>query len=105
MLLSKCARFSSRILGVHCCRRKAIYSFPYRRLGGVIMRTYVFTERERRIIQGFLSRRIGIADRDLSKIRSRLKLFERLKNDVFLYLELWDTVLLETAESETTASA
>jgi hypothetical protein len=68
------------------------------------MRTYIFTERERRIIQRFLSHRIGMTDRDLSKIRSRVKLFERLKNDVFLYLELWDTVLLETTESETTAS-
>ena len=66
------------------------------------MRTYIFTERERRIIQGFLSRRIRMTDRDLSKIRSRIKHFERLKSDVFLYLELWDTVLLGATESETT---
>jgi len=31
-----------------------------------------------------------------------MKLFEKLKNDIFLYLELWDTVLLETTESVTT---
>jgi hypothetical protein len=69
------------------------------------MRTYVFTERERRIIHAFLSRRIEMTDRDLSKIRSRLKLFDRLKDDVFLYLELWDTVLLDTAEPAPTTSA
>ncbi|UCE96198.1 MAG: hypothetical protein JSV51_00895 [Candidatus Bathyarchaeota archaeon] len=65
------------------------------------MRTYIFTDRERRIIQGFLSGKIEMTNRDLSKVRSRVKLFERLKNDIFLYLELWDTVLLETAESAT----
>jgi hypothetical protein len=69
------------------------------------MRTYIFTKRERQIIQGFLSHRVKMTDRDLSKIRSRLKLFERLKNDVFLYLELWDTVLLETPEPEISASS
>jgi len=68
------------------------------------MRTYIFTERERRIIQGFLNRRIRMTDRNLSKIRSRIKHFERLKNDIFLYLELWDTVLLGATESETTVS-
>lgn len=65
------------------------------------MRTYIFTDRERRIVQRFLGGQIGITERDLSKIRSRVKLFERLKNDVFLYLELWDRVLLDTAESAT----
>lgn len=65
------------------------------------MRTYIFTDRERRIIQRFLSGRIRMTDIDLSKIRSRMKLFEKLKNDIFLYLELWDTVLLETTESVT----
>jgi hypothetical protein len=39
-----------------------------------------------------------MTDRDLSKIRSRIKLFDRLKNDVFLYLELWDRTLLNTTE-------
>ncbi len=63
------------------------------------MRTYIFTDRERRIIQRLLSGKIKMTDRDLSKIKSRMKLFERLKNDIFLYLEMWDTVLLRTAES------
>lgn len=63
------------------------------------MRTYIFTDRERRIIQRFLSGTVGMTDRDLSKLRSRVKLFERLKNDIFLYLELWDRILLESTES------
>lgn len=65
----------------------------------VNVRTYIFTNRERQIIQGFLSGRTIITDRNLSKIRSRMKLFKRLKNDVFLYLELWDNVLLAATES------
>ncbi|MGD8545068.1 MAG: hypothetical protein PVH12_02730 [Candidatus Bathyarchaeota archaeon] len=60
------------------------------------MRTYIFTERERRIIQNFLGGRIKMTDRDLSKIKSRIKLFNRLKNDVFIYLELYDEILLST---------
>ncbi len=66
-----------------------------------IMRTYIFTDRERKIIQGFLSGKIRMTDIDLSKIRSRMKRFKRLKNDIFLYLELWDTVLLESTEYAT----
>ena len=44
-------------------------------------------------------------DRDLSRIRSRIKLFSRLKNDIFLYLEFYDTLLLGLAESETAVTA
>jgi hypothetical protein len=62
------------------------------------MRKYIFTDRERRIVQHFLSGRTKMTDRGLGKIRSRMKLFERLKNDIFLYLELWDMVLLESTE-------
>ena len=60
----------------------------------MFMRTYVFTERERKIIQSYLNTRIKMTDRDLSKIRSRIKCFNRLRNDIFLYLELYDTLLL-----------
>ncbi len=63
------------------------------------MRTYIFTDRERRIIQKFLGDRLRMTDRDLSKIRSRTRLFNRLRNDVFLYLELYDRILLNAAES------
>lgn len=59
------------------------------------MRTYVFTDRERRIIQSFLNRRIRMTDGDLAKIRSRIKHFNRLRNDIFLYLEFYDTLLLK----------
>ncbi len=58
------------------------------------MRTYIFTGRERRIIQSFLVDKIGVTDRDLSKIRSRTKLFSRLRNDIFLYLEFYDALML-----------
>lgn len=68
------------------------------------MRTYIFTDRERRIVQSFLGDKIGITDRDLSKIRSRIKLFSRLKDDIFLYLEFYDMLLLRTAESSETAA-
>jgi hypothetical protein len=68
------------------------------------LRTYIFTDRERRIIQSFLGGKIGITDRDLSKIRSRIKLFSRLKDDIFLYLEFYDMLLLRTAESYETAT-
>lgn len=58
------------------------------------MRTYIFTSRERRVIQSFLVDKIGVTERDLSKIRSRIKLFGRLRNDIFLYLEFYDALML-----------
>ncbi|UCE43977.1 MAG: hypothetical protein JSV57_00290 [Candidatus Bathyarchaeota archaeon] len=69
------------------------------------MRTYIFTDRERRIVQSFLAEKTRMTDRDLSKIRSRIKTFDRLRDDIFLYLELYDRVLLSAAEPSTTASA
>ena len=68
------------------------------------MRTYIFTIRERRIMQRFFADKIRVTDRDLSKIRSRVKAFDRLRNDVFLYLELYDRVLLSAAESASAVS-
>jgi len=68
------------------------------------LRTYIFTDRERRIIQSFLGGKIRITDRDLSKTRSRIKLFSRLKDDIFLYLEFYDMLWLRTAESSETAT-
>ena len=81
------------------CECKGIYTLPYCRLVGMYLRTYIFTDRERRIIQSFLGGKTRITDKDLSKIRSRIKLFSRLKDDIFLYLEFYDTLLLRTAES------
>jgi hypothetical protein len=68
------------------------------------LRTYIFTDRERRIIQKFLGGKIAITDRDLSKIRSRIKLFSRLKDDIFIYLEFYDMLLLATTEFSETAT-
>ncbi|UCG45690.1 MAG: hypothetical protein JSV58_02635 [Candidatus Bathyarchaeota archaeon] len=58
------------------------------------MRTYVFTDRERRIVQSFLNEKIPMNDRNLSKVRSRIKLFDRLRSDIFLYLEFYDSLVL-----------
>lgn len=58
------------------------------------MRTYIFTDRERQVIQSFLNDKIRMNNRDLSKIRSRIKLFNRLRNDIFLYLEFYDALML-----------
>lgn len=66
------------------------------------LRTYIFTSRERRVVQSFLNAQIETTDRDLGKIRSRIKLSHRLKNDIFLYLELYDRLLLDAAESSST---
>ena len=70
------------------------------------MRTYIFTDRERQIIQSFLNDKIRMNNRDLSKIRSRIKLFNRLRNDIFLYLEFYDSLMLAgiTESSGTTAT-
>jgi hypothetical protein len=36
-----------------------------------------------------------MTDRALSKIKSRINLFRRLRDDIFLYLEFYDTLLLK----------
>jgi hypothetical protein len=68
------------------------------------MRTYIFTKRERGVVQSFLAGKTQMSARELSKIRSRTKLFDRLKDDVFLYLELWDRMLLSNTEPEAAVS-
>ena len=66
------------------------------------LRTYIFTNRERRVVQSFFNAQIETTNRSLGKIRSRVKLFHRLKNDIFLYLELYDRLLLDAVESSST---
>ena len=70
------------------------------------MRTYIFTDRERQVIQSFLNDKIRMNNKDLSKIRSRIKLFNRLRNDIFLYLEFYDALMLAgiTESSGTTTT-
>ena len=52
------------------------------------MRSYIFTDRERRIIRDFLEGRRNIKDRALSVILTRVKSFKYLASDVELYLRL-----------------
>jgi hypothetical protein len=50
------------------------------------MRLYVFTKRERAIVERFLNGTIPITDRALSQLRTRLKQ-SRLHDDVELFLK------------------
>jgi len=52
------------------------------------MRSYIFTEKERALIQSFLEGQIGAKDRSLHVTVSRFKHFKDLARDVELYLEL-----------------
>lgn len=52
------------------------------------MRTYIFTETERRAIRLLLDRKISPSDPKVAYIRSRVKSFEALAEDVELYLRL-----------------
>jgi hypothetical protein len=56
------------------------------------MRSYIFTERERRIIQGFLSGTVKGKDPGLMVIVSRLKSFSNLAKDVELYIRLREAI-------------
>jgi hypothetical protein len=51
------------------------------------MRAYIFTERERKVIQAFFEGRVSFTNRAFSQIRTRIKL-PSLKSDVELYLAL-----------------
>jgi hypothetical protein len=64
------------------------------------MRSYIFTDHERKLIRAFLDGKIAPFDLSLRHIRSRMKHFKALANDVNLYLLLEDRL----AKSETAAS-
>ena len=51
------------------------------------MRTYIFTKRERTIIQDFLDRKITLRNPALRQIRTRINT-TTLSNDVKLYITL-----------------
>jgi len=61
------------------------------------MRSYIFTERERRIIRGFLEGNVKSSDPGLMVIVSRLKGFTNLAEDVELYLRLREAVSTASA--------
>jgi hypothetical protein len=62
------------------------------------MRSYIFTERERRIVEAML-RGETVSRLEVAKIRHRLRRFTRLRNDVDLYLALVKLTETETAKS------
>jgi hypothetical protein len=64
------------------------------------MRLYVFTKRERAIVERFLNGTIPITDRALSQIRTRLKQ-SRLHKDVELFLK-FDKALTESESAVST---
>jgi len=51
------------------------------------MRSYIFTERERRIIRGFLDGDVPRNDPGIQQLQSRVKSFTELSGDVDLYLK------------------
>jgi hypothetical protein len=61
------------------------------------MRSYIFTERERKIIQGFLSGKVKSGDPGFMVIVSRLKSFTDLAGDVELYLRLREAISTTSA--------
>jgi hypothetical protein len=60
------------------------------------MRKYIFTERERRIIEAYLS---GATTKgvDIARLRYNLKVFKRLGEDVELYLRFREAVSAKSA--------
>jgi hypothetical protein len=56
------------------------------------MRTYIFTERERRILEAYLVNAANVDKIALSKIIHRFKKYKKLFDDVFLYLQIRKTI-------------
>ena len=56
------------------------------------MRSYIFTPKEKRAIEAFLSGQLPVTDHLLSQVRTRMKQFTRLNSDVDLYLRLREAV-------------
>lgn len=52
------------------------------------MRSYIFTEMERRVISGFFQELLTESDNNMAKIKHRLKRYSQLEKDVELYLKL-----------------
>jgi hypothetical protein len=61
------------------------------------MRSYVFTDRERRILRSFLDGRIPINDPGVEQIRSRIKSFTELRNDIDLYIRFREAITTQSA--------
>jgi hypothetical protein len=65
------------------------------------MRSYIFTELERKVLKSWLNGELTLKDVRLQKVLSRVRLFKVLAGDVDLYL----AVKRKLAESETAKPA
>jgi hypothetical protein len=70
------------------CMQKLVYSFPYH---WESMRTYIFTERERRILEAYLTE-AKVDKIEVSKIMHRFRKYTTLFEDVYLYLRVRKTM-------------
>jgi hypothetical protein len=61
------------------------------------MRSYIFTEKERALIKSFFEGKIGLKDRSLHVILSRVRHFQALSSDVNIYLRLRKAVATVSA--------
>jgi hypothetical protein len=52
------------------------------------MRSYIFTPKERKVIEGFFAGRVKLGDDIMRQIVARLRGFTDLASDIDLYLEL-----------------
>ena len=68
--------------------QKLIYSFPYH---WESMRTYIFTDRERRILEAYLTD-AKVDKIEVSKIMHRVRKYTTLFEDVYLYLRVRKTM-------------
>jgi hypothetical protein len=56
------------------------------------MRSYIFTTKERQVINSFLAGRVKIGDDIMRQIVHRLRTFDELVEDVELYVRLRESV-------------
>jgi hypothetical protein len=52
------------------------------------MRSYIFTDLERKVLKGWLNGELTLKDIRLQKVLSRIRLFKALASDVELYLAI-----------------
>ena len=55
------------------------------------MRTYIFTERERRILEAYLTK-ADVDKNKVAKIMHRVRKYKTLFEDVYLYLQVRKTI-------------
>lgn len=56
------------------------------------MRTYIFTAKEREVINGFLEGKVKIGEDIMRQVVHRLRTFDDLRRDVDLYVRLREAI-------------